>query len=334
MTQKRSLTITAKSVILAAVLIAVHSCSHGPKSPVNDLAGKKDTDLIIFHAGSLSAPFKKISQDFEAIHPDINVLLEAAGSVDCARKITELKKPCDLMASSDYNVIENFLLPGYSSWHISFAANEMVIAYTEKSRQGEIISNVNWPTILLNEDVRYGRADPASDPCGYRTIMTLDLAEKYLGKPGLTQQFIFKDSRYIRPKEVDLLALLDVGEVDYIFIYRSVAIQHHLKYLELPDEINLKNPALAELYHQVSVRIPSGKPGDSLLVTGDPMVYSITLLDEAPNREAAMKFLHYLLDQDGGLKVMEAMGQKPVVPSPSKYYDRFPDELKQYVIPL
>ncbi|MCK7537787.1 MAG: hypothetical protein MZV63_45960 [Marinilabiliales bacterium] len=43
------------------------------------------------------------------------------------------------MASADYFVINQLLIPEYADWSIRFATNEIVIAYTEKSAySGEI----------------------------------------------------------------------------------------------------------------------------------------------------------------------------------------------------
>ena len=67
-------------------------------------------DLIIFHAGSLSVPLKEIAARFRVFHPEVNILLESAGSVASARKITDLNRPCDILASSDYGVIGMTLL--------------------------------------------------------------------------------------------------------------------------------------------------------------------------------------------------------------------------------
>ena len=66
-------------------------------------------------------PVKKISEAFEKANPGVRVLSEAAGSLQCARKITELDKPCDIMLSADYSVIDNLLIPAYASWNIRFA---------------------------------------------------------------------------------------------------------------------------------------------------------------------------------------------------------------------
>ena len=58
--------------------------------------------LVIFHAGSLSVPFAQISELFEQEYPGIVVRAEAAGSRQCARKICDLGRQCDVIASADY----------------------------------------------------------------------------------------------------------------------------------------------------------------------------------------------------------------------------------------
>jgi molybdate/tungstate transport system substrate-binding protein len=289
-------------------------------------------DVIIFHAGSLSVPFQEIARAFEQENPGVKVLLEAAGSVDCARKITDMHKPCDLMASSDYKIIKKLLIPGFTSWYLPFAGNEMVIAYTEESTLGDKISVQNWPDILMNDKVRYSRADPDADPCGYRSLMVMQLAGQYYGKNDLAEKLAAKDQKYIRPKEVDLLALLELHETDYIFIYRSVAIQHKLKFLELPDEINLKKMELNEHYQQASVKIKGSTPSSTLEVKGDAIVYAITRLEKAPNPAAADAFLNFLLDKDKGMKIMTQTGHISLIPIPQNPDLNLPGYLKKYTV--
>ena len=146
------------------------------------------------------------------------------------------------MASADYFVINELLIPEYATWSIRFATNEIVIAFQKKSKYSSEINDSNWMDILLRDDVIYSRSDPDSDPCGYRSVFTFMLAEKYYNKPGLTDKLISKNREFIRPKEVDLVALIEANAADYMFQYKSVAIQHNLKYIELPDEINLSDP--------------------------------------------------------------------------------------------
>lgn len=320
-----------KNLILIILSILIISCQ-GPKNPQKINETKISGDLIIFHAGSLSVPFQKIARAFEQENPGVKVLLEAAGSVDCARKITDMHKPCDLMASSDYRIIDKFLIPEYTSWYLPFAGNEIVIAYTDKSALGDKMSVKSWPDLLLNNKIRYSRADPDSDPCGYRTLMVMQLAGLYYGRNELAEKLAAKDQKYIRPKEVDLLALLELHETDYIFIYRSVAIQHGLKYLELPDEINLRKMELNEHYQQASVMIKGSTPSSQLEVRGDAIVYAVTKLDNAPNPMAAEAFLHFLLNNDQGMKIMKETGHISLIPVTQNPDLNLPGYLKKYTI--
>lgn len=294
---------------LLPLLVSFFASPMIPAQSGDSLSG----DLIIFHAGSLAVPFKQLAVAFRKEHPAVKVLLESAGSVASARKITDLYRPCDILASSDYTVIEKMLIPRFADRNILIATNEMVIAYTEKSTFAGTINSSNWPDVLLDPEVRYGRSDPNSDPCGYRTVMTLQLAGRFYHLPGLEEKLLVKDQRYIRPKEVDLLALLESRTIDYIFTYKSVARQHHLRYLLLPDEINLKSQVFAGEYAIASVEINGEKPGDKMVIRGEPMVYSATILREAPNRQAAEAFIQFLLDPDKGIKILEANGQQTII---------------------
>jgi molybdate/tungstate transport system substrate-binding protein len=287
--------------------------------------------LIIFHAGSLSVPFKELAKEFKKENPNVIIEMEAAGSRNSARKISDLNKHCDIMASADYTVIESILMPNFTNWYINFVTNEMTIVYTKNSRYSNIINNKNWFEIIQKEDVAYGRSDPDSDPCGYRTEICLKLAEIYYNKPGLAEAVLKKDNKYIRPKETDLLALLESNALDYIFIYKSVAEQHKLEYLSLPDSINLKLPELNNFYSLAATEISGNKPGEKIVQKGEAMVYGITILKDAPNRELAIKFLKFLFNKSKGIKIMEKNGQPSIIPSITLHYDNIPIELKEFV---
>lgn len=290
-------------------------------------------ELVIFHAGSLTVPMHEIADSFNVQYPDVKVKMEASGSVDAARKISDLGREADLMASADYKVIENLLIPDYTSWFIKFASNELALVYDENSRYAGEISRENWPEILLRDDVDYGRSDPDADPCGYRSVLTVQLAEKYYKCPQLAEKILNKNTNYIRPKETDLLALLESNALDYIFIYRSVAVQHGLDYIALPDSINLGNPEYKDYYKTASVEISGKRPQEKISVEGEPMVYGITILNNAPNKPAAEAFLHFLLSKNNGLDILEKNGQASVIPASNSFYKAIPDGFKQYAKP-
>lgn len=262
----------------------------------------------------------------------MNILLEAAGSVECARKIAELGKPCDLFASADNKVIDQLLIPDHASWSMPFAGNEMALVYHDASKYAGEITLANWLEILQRSDVSYGRSDPNTDPCGYRTVMTLRLAEIYYNQRGVAETILQKDYRYIRPKEVDLLALLECGSIDYIFLYRSVAIQHGLKYLSLPREINLSDISMDTLYRSVSVVVMGKTPESTITVHGEPMVYGLTIPKNAPNTSLAIEFLEFFLSPSGGQAIIKQMGQTALVPSVVENFDGLPETLKKFAL--
>jgi molybdate/tungstate transport system substrate-binding protein len=284
--------------------------------------------LIIFNAGSLTIPFAQMEKAFEAKHPAVDVLREAAGSRKCARKITDLKKPCDIMASADYTVIDQLLIPNYADWNVRFATNRLVLCYTDKSRYALEVNEKNWYEILARKGVVWGHSDPNLDPCGYRSLMVLQLAENYYKIPGLYDRLIAnRPKENVRPKSVELVSLLQTGNMDYAWEYRSVAVQHELKFVELPDQVNLGNYAYDAFYKEAVVEVTGKKPGTFLKKRGKSCTYGITLLKDAPNRGAAIAMLKYMLDPQGGLKVLKDMGQPPFIPC------RVPTEAMKSLLP-
>jgi molybdate/tungstate transport system substrate-binding protein len=284
--------------------------------------------IIVFHAGSLSVPFERISKAFEKDNPNYIVIREASGSRMAARKIADLHKPCDVMASADYSVIDNLLRStNNAKFNALFATNSMAIVFTDKSRYANKINQKNWPLILLKKGVIVGHSNPNDDPCGYRAMLTAKLAEKYYGINGFFKRLFGYPDYYkagmenkskvvVRPKETDLIALLQMHSIDYIFLYKSVAIQHKLRYIELPEQVSLSNKKYSDFYRTVSFKVDGKKPGTFITKVGSPMVYGITIPQNSnspANREAARKFVDFVLSKKG-LDIIKSCGQGVVLP--------------------
>ncbi len=298
--------ITNIVLLFSSLLILITGCNNPARQE------KKNKILSVFHAGSLSVPFKIMADQFEEENPGVKVRLEAAGSVTCVRKITDLKRSCDVLALADLELIEEMMIPDHASWAVQFASNEMSLAYMPGSAYSDEINESNWYDIIAREDVRYGRSNPDSDPCGYRTVLSLKLANSYYPHGIDLDGILSKDHKYIRPKETDLLALLETNTIDYMFIYSSVAVQHNLKYVKLPDSLNLGNPQLEDLYATVSVDIAGKKPGAVLTLSGHTMIYGFTLPLNSSNPELGKKFAEFLLNRNKGLRILEESGQKVI----------------------
>jgi molybdate/tungstate transport system substrate-binding protein len=265
------------------------------------LAGNRVSaqDLTVFNAGSLARPLRAAADSFAA-REHLVVALESAGSLETARKLSELGKTPDVVALADQEVFPQLLMPRYVTWYALFARNRMVIAYTAKSRFASELSAQNWPSVLQRTGVETGRANPDLDPNGYRTLLVLQLAERFYAQPGLAARLLAASPpRNIRPKSADLVALLQAGEFDYIWAYESVAQAAALSFLRLPPEIDLGEPADSARYAAASVRVAGNTAHDSITFRGAPIAFALSIPVNAPHSAAAAKFIAYLFSADG-----------------------------------
>ncbi len=283
--------------------------------------------IKVLAAGSLSVPIKELANKFQEKY-GVKVYIETGGSIETVKKVSELGIKADVVAVADYNAISSYLMPNYTNWYIKFARNELVIAYTNNSRFAKEINSTNWMNILTRKDVRIGFSSPNDDPCGYRAVIMFYLAQlKY--KNGIFDNLILNhtgikidngtiivpnDSElltttgkiFIKQKSVDLLADLQAGDIDYAIEYLSVAKQHHINYIRLPDVINLSNSTLVSWYSKAVVELADGK-----IIHGDAINYAVTIPNDAPNKEYAYKFVNMLLGKEGR-SILKNCGQEPI----------------------
>ena len=281
--------------------------------------------LTVFHAGSLTVPMEEIADAFEELY-GVEVHLEAYGSVAAVRQVTDLGRKCDVLALADYKPILELMWPDLADWCILFATNEMVLAYTEQSACADQIGPGNWYDILCREGVSFGRADPVQDPCGYRTLLVWRLAEAFYNQAGLYDRLLARSPEPTRPKSHDLVVLLENGQLDYAFMYKSVAVQYGLKYVDLPPQIDLGHEEYADFYSTASVWVEG--LGE---VRGEPIRYAITIPKVAEEFELALKFVKLVLGEEG-MGIIEDCGQNPIRPCLAIGYENVPRALKPYVV--
>lgn len=255
--------------------------------------------LSVFAAGTLAVPFRALDQVFEKKYGGVEVQPQFGGSVKMAKQITELHEPADILAVADYSVIPKYMFgsggqKAYATWYVGFARNAITFVYTDKSKYAGEITPQNWYQLLGRPGVEIGRSDPDTDPSGYQTVQMLDLASRYYGDPQLAAKILANAPRQnMRDTETALLSALQVGQIDYLAIYRSDALQHHLKFIDLPAAINLSDPTHAKDY---ATGVAHTKNGD---LTGKPIVYAITISKDAAHPDLAEKYIALLLGPDG-----------------------------------
>ena len=199
---------------------------------------------------------------------------------------------------ADPEVFPQLLMPAHVQWYALFARNRIVLAYTPKSRGAARINGENWRTVITEPGVEVGRADPNTDPSGYRTPLTMQLAERHYHEAGLFARLLAAaPERNVRPREADQVALLQTHELDYIWTYENLAENDGLLFVKLPDAIDLGSPADSALYAQVSTRVRGKQPGDTLTMRGAPILFALTIPLHAENRALAERFVAYLLSR-------------------------------------
>src|SRR5215216_129022 len=149
----------------AWVILCLASPISSPLAAQESLRGP----LVVFNAGSLAKPFSDLLKAFEATHPGVAPAQENSGSLEAARKLTDLGKIPDVIGVADYGVIAKLLIPQHATWYTTFARNSMVLVYTDQSIGAKQINVQNWWQVLLRPGIRAGRSDPSLDPNGYRT---------------------------------------------------------------------------------------------------------------------------------------------------------------------
>ena len=291
--------------------------------------------VTAFYAASLSKSFAELERKLEEKHPDLDLRLEPSGSQVAARKVSELNRRADLVFVADWRVIEELLVPEHAEWQIQFAANELVLAHAEHSPYTETITADNWPELLLKPEVRLGRGDENTAPIGFQTLQLWKLAGEHYGPGKVGEDLAGRLDAKVKPEHVvpdivELVVQLQAKAIDYAFVFRSIAEEHNLKVVRLPDAYNLGSPKMARIYLRVSVPvvIETGEP--PVQVKGAPIVYGVTIPKTAPNPSGAQRVIAFLLG-DEGRRIMERSGFRPLDPPRGLNSGRLPPTLKGMV---
>ncbi|MCU0692516.1 MAG: extracellular solute-binding protein [Polyangiaceae bacterium] len=245
-----------------------------------------------------------------------------------------LLHPADVVALADHRLIEVGLRPDDADWAIKFATTEIVIARTQASRYAEEITEENWPEILLRPDVVVGHPDPAIDPCGYYTRLAWKLAERRdpATHAGLHDKLAAKSSaKYQRPDALTVMGLLQARAIDYAFVYRCHAVDHHLPYIRLGDAVGLGQPAFENDYGAVQVDVPDFR-GKTVTMKGHPVYLGLTISRRSRHAAQAERFVRFLLSTRGQ-DILRRSDILPLVPARATSWSaRLPQALSESVV--
>ncbi|ETL44345.1 hypothetical protein L916_05348, partial [Phytophthora nicotianae] len=309
-------TIVKYRVALAAVLlvlivvIVLAACgvfsSSSDDSSSSSSASTTTGNVTIYHAGSLVGLMDdKLAPAFTAA-TGISTSLVAKGSVKLANLIINGSQS-DVFISADASVNSELLMGDANdnliSWYITFGETSVGIGYYPQSPYADVFAAVQngsllwYEALLQNPDMKLGRTDPDADPKGYRTVMMFELAEEYYNTSGLISSILGNATNRDQIfSEENLETYLSSGDLDVGFFYAVEAGSlSNIDFITLPEEINMGNPALDDVYATVSYT--NSETGT--VYNGSASIYTVTILNNATHMSEAEEFVAYLLSSDG-----------------------------------
>jgi molybdate/tungstate transport system substrate-binding protein len=292
----------------------------------SDCVQASGQQVIVYHAGSLTAAFTPVEKAFTC-HTGVEVQDMTGGSVDLLRQVTAGAKAADIVATADYVDIDHLLKPANAaSFNVVFARGRMVLAYTASGvgPNGKDLPPLvdpsaapfnppasvptavdDWYRILLAPGVTVGGSHPFLDPSGYRAHLMFQLAQAHYGTPNLSNDLL---EHYLAlPATPPANAFVLGKQYDFQLIYEHSAAaaaksNPDHRYAYLPDDIDLSNPAKNDLYAQAAIDLPGlGIPGTDPTATipATRVAWGLTVLNNAPHRENAIRLLQVLFAPDG-----------------------------------
>jgi molybdate/tungstate transport system substrate-binding protein len=228
----------------------------------------------------------------------------AGGSNGIANQIKGQLRRGDVFISANPKVNDDLMGDSngaWVSWYVSFAQSPLVIGYSPSSRFAADLKNKPWYEVLQEPGIRIGRTDPKLDPKGALTERLLDQAEQVYKLPGISKKILGSpdNPEQVRPEE-NLVGSLQSGQIDVGFFYSTETADLKIPAIPLPPEVALSAH------------------------------YTATVLRNAPNPEAAVKFVQFLLGPQGRT-VMQEHGLETVAPSIGGDASKVPVEIRREI---
>jgi molybdate/tungstate transport system substrate-binding protein len=317
---RTGLAVIACLIVTVAAACSSSSSTSGSASPAASGAGGT---LIVFGAGTLATPFADEIAAFKKANPGVTVHSQFAASGDMVRKITQLHQPADVLGVADYSLIPKLMFTANATWYLGFVSNAITFAYTSNSKGASGLTAANWYRGGPHRVGTSGGPTPPPDPSGYQTLQMLQLANGYYHQPNLSAS-VLKNSpaASVAETETSLISALQSGQIDYLAIYKSTAQEEHLKYIALPPQINLSDPAMAADYGKVSIN--AGSLGT---LTAKPIIYGLTIPTSAPNAALGEKFIHFVIGPQGQA-IMRSNGFVVISPAQANPQGKVPASIK------
>ena len=219
-----------------------------------------------------------------------------------------------------------------AGWAIGFATDQLVVAYSNATLSNPAASSVislgraaeksnatsDWNsfyTALTSGSTKVGISNPVADPGGLRGWLVLEAAGfLYDGSQSTyVSSILTAQANVTGTSSAALVAPLESGQIQFLFIYKSAAISDGIGYISLDDHVNLSDAKLAGYYSQFSYTDSTGK------TAGAPIVLVVTVPSSSVNTAEALEFVQYVVKNMGSLS-----GYGLAIPETALLYSSLP----------
>lgn len=316
MTHSRKASIRIVALLIAAAIVLSGAAAWVVLAhPSVPGAASSGAPLISYSADAYSTETQSLLSAFSASTGISVAPAKSGGSFADAGQIAA-GAPDDIFVSVSLSATGPTYLKNLSSnWAVNFASDQMVVAYSNATKAGAPAVRVidtaqralstnatsDWDSFfasITSGNVKLGISNPVSDPAGLRGWLVLEAAG-YLYATGNQQAYtsaaLRTGANVTGPDAAALVASLQSGQIQFLFIYRSSAIAHHLGYLSLDRHVNLSDPDLAAFYSQFKYTDSAGTSAAA------PILLVVTVPLSSLNQAEAIQFVEYVVRNAGSL---------------------------------
>ena len=249
---------------------------------------QKKKDLIVFQAPFFNPVMNSLKSSISE-ELGFNLKVEISGSQILMRKVVDLKRNCDLIVIADSTLFKS-MGGKLIEWRIDFAGDELVIGVGKTAKYADLAQK-NWVEALQKPGIRLARADEELSPIGLRTLLFFKLAELKI-KPGLYGALLKQCVK--KPADVELLSVnLKTGDVDYGFLYKSTAVDHGIRFIEVGKPFNISDQTFP--YSNITVIFNKNGISNPVSWKGSAITYSLSIPVNSENQRSAIDLIQFIL---------------------------------------
>jgi len=359
-TSKKNLRLVAAIVIIVIVIVAgvgayyyYSSTSSSSSTSMSStmmastmmpstMTSSTSSPLILYSADSFVIEATMLETTFTSSTGIMMAPPKSGGSLLLASEIAQ-GNPVSVFISLSHGAVTSAHLGNESSgWAIAFASDQMALAYSNATLQNSAANAVvtacnsalaanstaawnNCFTMLTSGSVKVGTGNPNADPSGYRGWIVLEAAgQAYASNSSLYEnRLISNNGNVTAASAADLIAPLQTGQIQFLWIYKSSATAHKLNYLQLPAQVNLGSAKYSKFYSQFSYQLATG------VETGGVIRLWITVPTDSTDTTHSLQFVVFVVKNSPTL--LSPYGLVPTTPAKLYNSTTVPPILQQLV---